>query len=211
MNEDDAKAWLEARVSRETMDRLQLLHTQLLRWQNTVNLVAPSTLGVAWSRHFVDSAQLYRLAAPQTARWLDFGSGGGFPGLVIAAIGVGENPDFKMTLVESDVRKCGFMREAARLMNLKVNILTRRIADIPPQKTDVISARALSNLKNLMDFAKPHLNQSTCLLFPKGSSYQTELDEISEDWQSKAEVIPSLTDPDAVVLRFRAANEKEQD
>mmetsp|Transcript_5214 Transcript_5214/g.9192 ORF Transcript_5214/g.9192 Transcript_5214/m.9192 type:complete len:212 (-) Transcript_5214:349-984(-) len=210
MNEADAKAWLAERVSRETMDRLKLLHNQLLRWQKTVNLVAPSTLDVAWSRHFVDSAQLYELAPPQVASWLDFGSGGGFPGLVIAAIGAEKFPDFKMTLVESDIRKCGFMREAARLMNVKVNILTRRIADIPRQNTEVISARALSNLSTLMDFAEPHLNPLTCLLFPKGSSYRAELEDVSEDWKSKAEVIPSLTDPDAVVLRFRAVNEREQ-
>jgi 16S rRNA (guanine527-N7)-methyltransferase len=209
MNEGDAQAWLADRVSRETFDRLQLLHGQLLRWQKTVNLVAPSTLEVAWSRHFVDSAQLYDLAPQQASTWVDFGSGGGFPGLVIAAIGAERNPDLTVTLVESDIRKCGFMREAARRMDLNVNILTRRIADIPRKTTDVISARALSNLSNLMDFAEPHLTPSTCLLFPKGTTYQTELDAISEDWQTIAEVIPSLTDADAVVLRFRAEKKKD--
>lgn len=203
MNTKDAKAWIAARVSRETMERLSLFHALLLQWQRTINLVAPSTLDHAWERHFVDSAQLLDLAPKQATRWLDLGSGGGFPGVVVAAIAMEERPNFSMTLVESDIRKCGFMREAARKMEVPVKILTRRIADIPPQTVDVISARALTNLKDLIDHTVPHMAQDTCLLFPKGSSYKAELESVSSDWQMKADVIDSVTDPDAVVLRFQ--------
>lgn len=206
MNSSDAKAWIAARVSRETMARLELFHTLLQQWQKTINLVAPSTLDCAWTRHFVDSAQIFELAPDGAMRWLDLGSGGGFPGLVVAAMGRDTRPDLTVTLVESDIRKCGFMREAARKMNVPVTILTQRIADIPPQSADVISARALSNLSKLIEHASPHMKPSTCLLFPKGNSYNAELEVLPNDWQIKAETFASLTDPDAVVLRFHSAD-----
>lgn len=203
MNEDDAKTWIADRVSRETMDRLELFHGLLVQWQRTINLVAPSTLNSAWSRHFVDSAQIFNLAPKTAARWLDLGSGGGFPGLVIATMASEAAPNLSVTLVESDIRKCGFMREAARKMGITAKILTRRIVDIPPQSADVISARALSNLSSLFDHALPHMHPTTCLLFPKGAAYKTELESLPGDWQIKAEPTTSLTDPDAVILRFQ--------
>lgn len=206
MKVEDAKVWIAERVSRETMERLEVFHELLLRWQKTINLVAPSTLDQAWTRHFVDSAQLMHLAPKQANRWLDLGSGGGFPGLVIAAMALEDRPDFEMTLVESDIRKCGFMREAARKMDVPVKILTLRISDIPPQSADVISARALTGLANLIDHVAPHMTQSTCLLFPKGSSYKAELESMPQDWQIKADVVDSVTDPDAVVLRFQGTD-----
>lgn len=202
MNTDEAKKWISSRVSRETMGRLELFHDLLHQWQKTINLVAPSTLETAWARHFADSAQLFDLAPENSQRWLDLGSGGGFPGLVVAAIAKELRPNLTICLVESDIRKCGFMREAARKMGLSVNILTRRIADIPVQNADVISARALSNLSSLFDHALPHSTPHTCFLFPKGATHQEELEALPNDWQIKAKIIPSLTDPEAVVLRF---------
>lgn len=202
MNTDDAKVWISDRVSRETMERLELYHSLLIKWQRAVNLVAPSTLDVMWSRHFADSAQLYDLAPATATHWLDLGSGGGFPGLVIAAMATETRPSLRVTLVESDIRKCGFMREAARKMDVSVRILTQRIADIPAQSADVISARALSNLSTLIELAAPHTVLGTRLLFPKGNSYMAELETIPDDWQANAEVIQSLTNPDAVVIRF---------
>lgn len=86
MNNDDAKDWLSARVSRETMECLETYHTLLHRWQSTINLVAPSTIDMAWVRHFADSAQLFDLFPPDAKCWLDIGSGAGFPGLVIAVM-----------------------------------------------------------------------------------------------------------------------------
>lgn len=206
MNADDAKRWIASHVSRETMDRLEIFHAALHKWQKTINLVAPSTLENAWARHFLDSAQILDLAPHGATRWLDLGSGGGFPGLVVATIAKEKRPDIAMTLVESDIRKCGFMREAAREMDVAVKILSRRIADIPLQHADVISARALSNLSTLVNHAKPHMALNCCLLFPKGTSYREELETLPRDWQINVETIPSLTDPDAVVLRFLSTN-----
>ncbi len=202
MNSEDAKAWLGERVSRETLDRLEIYHDLLLKWQKTINLVAPATLDDAWARHFVDSAQLFELTPIGAKRWLDLGSGGGFPGLVVAAMGAEGGSPLTVTLVESDVRKCGFLREVARAMGVKVNILSRRISEIPQQSADVISARALSGLDKLIDHAKPHFTADTRLLFPKGSAWREELETLPERWQMICEPIPSQTLSDAVILRF---------
>ena len=199
MNNDDAKAWLGERVSRETLDRLEVYHALLLKWQRTINLVAPASLDEAWARHFVDSAQLFEHMPQGATRWLDLGSGGGFPGLVLAAMGA---DTLTVTMVESDIRKCGFLREVARAMGVKVNILSRRISEIPVQTADVISARALSGLDKLLDHAKPHLTANTRLLFPKGSAWREELETLPPRWQMICEPIPSLTHDDAVILKF---------
>lgn len=204
MTEDEAKGWISDRVSRETMERLGTYNALLTRWQKTINLVAPSTVDQAWARHFADSAQLFDLAPRMSRTWLDLGSGGGFPGLVVAAMAREFRPELTMTLVESDIRKCGFLREAARKMDIDVNILPSRIGDIPRQVADVVSARALSNLEKLLHYAKPHTSPKTCFLLPKGLTYAEELETVPNDWQIKAEVIESVTDSDAVVLRFRS-------
>lgn len=206
---EDGHAWLEERVSRETMERLEIFHDLLLKWQKTINLVAPSTMATGWERHFVDSAQLWDLSRKNVNRWLDLGSGGGFPGLVIAAIAKEKSPNLQMTLVESDIRKCSFMREAARKMGLCVGILTRRIEDLPPQEADVISARALTSLDRLVDMARPHLASDGTLLFPKGASYQAELETLAPEWQSSTEILASLTDPAAAILRMKDPNPSE--
>lgn len=210
MTEEKAQQDIASIVSRETMDRLRIFHGLLLQWQKTINLVAPSTLPSAWERHFVDSAQIFELAPDDATNWLDLGSGGGFPGLVVAAMAKDSRPNLKVTLVESDIRKCGFMREVARKMDVRVNILTRRIADIPKQSADVISARALSNLATLIEYASPHMTPTTCVLFPKGSSYKSELESVPQDWQSKLEAIASKTDRDAVILRFAPQSSRKE-
>lgn len=209
MNVQNPKSRIAERVSRETMDRLELYHALLLKWQRTINLVAPSTIEAAWSRHFTDSTQLFDLAPKAASRWLDLGSGGGFPGLVIAAMAVEVRPNLKVILVESDIRKCGFMREAARKMDLSVDILPQRIADIPLQNANVVSARALCSLPSLINHASRHAAPGACLLFLKGISHKGELETIPRDWQTAVETIQSQTDPDAVVLRFTVPNLKK--
>ena len=210
MNNQDAKGWLEERVSRETMSRLEVYHDMLLRWQRTINLVAPSTLDTAWNRHFVDSAQLFELAPAKARSWLDLGAGGGFPGLVIAAMAIEQRPDLKLTVIESDIRKCGFMREVARAMEIQVDILSYRIADAPKQRANVVTARALSSLSSLIAHAQPHVVQGACLLFPKGESYRAELEAISPHWQIQAETFKSVTDPAATILRLTVPDSEEE-
>lgn len=202
MTEEEAKAWFQTHVSRETYANLVTYRALLIQWQNAINLIAPSTLDFIWSRHFFDSAQLCSLAPPNAKSWLDLGSGAGFPGLIIAAVARQRMPELSVTLVESDIRKCAFMREAARIMGLSVHILSRRIADIPIQKADVISARALTDLPTLIKYATPHLSLKTTLIFPKGNSYMVEVRKLENDWQESVEVIKSCVDPDSVILRI---------
>lgn len=191
-------------VSRETFDRLKLYEGLVRKWNPAINLVARSTLDHIWQRHFVDSAQLYAASGARTGRWVDLGSGGGFPGLVVAALAAGEGRELKITLVESDQRKAAFLRTAAREMGLAgVEILTARIEDLPPLKADILSARALAPLDGLLGFCTLHMKEDGIGLFPKGQNYRTEIDQALENWRFSYEALPSATADDAVVLTVR--------
>jgi 16S rRNA (guanine527-N7)-methyltransferase len=202
MTEDDAKAILSSRVSRETYDRLERYASLLVRWQKTINLVAPSTLSQLWQRHILDSAQLMDHVPSHAASWLDLGSGGGFPGLVCAAIAAETHPRLRFTLVEADLRKAAFLRETARQLGLSVGVISRRIEDLPPSHADVISARALAPLAVLCSHALPHLAPGGICLFQKGARHADELATARQDWHITCSIIPSLTDPEAVIIRI---------
>lgn len=203
MNEAAAKAQVASRVSRETLTRLETYETQLRKWQPKVNLIANATLGEIWSRHILDSLQLLDLAPPEVGVWLDLGSGGGFPGLVcaICAPDFGVTPRFEM--IESDTRKCAFLREVARQTGTSVTIHNARIEAVSPIAADVVSARALAPLPRLLGWAERHLAaKGTCLL-QKGASHGLELETARADWQMDVDVVPSVTATDAVILRIR--------
>jgi 16S rRNA (guanine527-N7)-methyltransferase len=200
MTEADAKAMVEAGVSRETFGRLSLHASLLAKWQHTINLVSPSTLSAIWSRHILDSAQLMDHIPSGAGTWLDLGSGGGFPGLVCAAIALEKNPEIHFTLVEADLRKAAFLREAARQMNLSLGVMSRRIEDIPPSRYDVISARALAPLTGLCRYAKPYISEDGVCLFQKGARYLDEIAAAEKDWHMVCHINPSLTDAEAVLI-----------
>lgn len=191
-------------VSRETSHRLESLTALLLKWNPAINLVAKSTVADAWTRHILDSAQIYRLAPEVVAHWADLGSGGGFPGLVIACLAKELDPQRKMTLVESDQRKATFLRQAARQLDLSVTVLAQRIEEIPALQADVLSARALAALPQLCTFAHRHLASDGLALFPKGAQYRAELTDAGREWQFDLNVVPSETDPAAVILAMKA-------
>ncbi|HLT77170.1 MAG TPA: 16S rRNA (guanine(527)-N(7))-methyltransferase RsmG [Ferrovibrio sp.] len=205
MTPDDFQA--RTGVSRETLERLRIYAALLEKWQKAINLVAPNTVPELWSRHFLDSAQLLALAPPDTARWLDLGSGGGFPGLVIAAMGVPA-----VHLVESDQRKTAFMREAARAMGISPVFHVKRIEALDPVALhaamgglpQVISARALAPLAELLALAHPLAGPETVYLFPKGRQARDELTEARRYWTiENVEALPSQTDPAASILRIK--------
>lgn len=202
MSQDEAKTALASRVSRETLARLEIYAALLEKWQKTINLVAPSTITQIWSRHMLDSAQLMDHVPRTAGSWMDLGSGGGFPGLVCAVIAAETHPNISMTLVEADLRKAAFLRETARQMSVAVGVMSRRIEDLPPSKTDVISARALAPLSSLCRYAKPHLSDSGICLFQKGARHDEELAMAKLDWHMDHTVIPSITEPDAVLLKI---------
>lgn len=214
--EDFAKAFP---VSRETLERLETYEVLLRKWQRTINLVAPSTLNDAWGRHFADSAQLLALAPSEATRWLDLGSGAGFPGLVLAIL-LAEREGATMTLIESDSRKAAFLREVARQTGVTVDILCERIEKVPTQakvvsretaesgEWDVITARALAPLPRLLDLAAPYFSQDTVGLFLKGREAQAEIAAAQSGWSFSFELHRSLTDEEGQVVLVRALQAK---
>lgn len=192
-------------VSRETYDRLTALTALLQKWNPAINLVAKSTLPDVWSRHIVDSAQLYHLSPPQVSHWADLGSGGGFPGLVIAIMSQELDPQRRITLVEADQRKATFLRQAVRELGLiQTAVLPDRIESIPPLSADVISARALAALPQLCQFVHRHLSPTGLALFPKGAQHRDEIAQAGQEWRFDLSIFPSETEPAAVVLAMKA-------
>jgi len=224
------------RVSRETLARLATYEGLLRRWQKAVNLVAPSTLDAIWHRHFADSAQLLPLA-PSASAWVDLGSGAGFPGLVVAILRAqdpspGDRARFepfsepfkappglpRFTLIESNARKCAFLREVVRATHitasLSVDILSTRIetattqASLPPP--DVVSARAVAPLGKLFVLAAPLFASSTVGLFLKGRDAAAELKAAEKLWNFQSELVPSRTERDARIVVVRNLERKNE-
>ena len=189
-------------VSRETTDRLETYRQLLLRWNPKINLVSKSTLADAWKRHMVDSGQIFELAPENARLWADFGSGGGFPGAVIAIIALEKNPDMTTALVESDQRKATFLRTVIRETGAKATVLAKRIEQVDPLLADVVSARALAPLTALLGFAEIHLATGGTAIFPKGATADKEIAVALESWRFDCEKIPSETDESGIILKI---------
>ena len=212
-------------VSRETMALFETYAGLLERWQPAVNLVASSTLDDVWSRHFADSAQLWRLG--QGARsWLDLGAGAGFPGLVVALLSQDKSRDSdglapgakleKVTLIESDQRKCAFMRDVVRQTGLAnvVDIVAERIETAANAGkgagADVISARALAPMDRLLALAEPFFAEGTRGIFPKGRDVASELEAARVAWAFDAALVQSVTADDAWIVLIRGLGRKPE-
>lgn len=185
-------------VSRETLDRFRAYLDLLRRWQSAVNLVGPATLRDPWRRHFWDSAQIRRHIPESAGSLLDIGSGAGFPGMVLAILGVPS-----VVLVESDGRKATFLREVARATGAAVTIHADRLEHLhgriaPP---GIITARAVASLDLLLDQIKLYMTPNTVCLFHKGRQVDGEIAQARERWTMKLAKIPSETDPAGVILR----------
>jgi 16S rRNA (guanine527-N7)-methyltransferase len=186
-------------VSRETLARLKAYADILTDWNARHNLVAKSTLPDLWRRHFWDSAQLVPLI-PTTARTLgDLGSGAGFPGLVLAAM----RPDLVVTLHEATTKKCAFLQAAADRMGIVVTIQNARLEDLAPQPFDVVTARALAPLPQLLTYAQKFVGLNSVCLFLKGQNLGAELTEAHKYWNIKPSQVPSQTDPSAAIVVVR--------
>lgn len=190
-------------VSRETLDRLELLAQLLVKWNAKINLVSPSTIDDLWTRHILDSAQIFKMAEGDPGRWLDIGSGGGFPGLVIAILNMELETPWDITMMESDIRKCTFLRTVLRETGAVANVVTARIEKAEPQKADVVSARALADLSKLFEFTERHMLPTGQALFPKGVNWKKELQAAEKSWSFSSEVIKSETQEGAVILKVR--------
>jgi 16S rRNA (guanine527-N7)-methyltransferase len=184
-------------VSRETLERLGRYADLLVAWQGVVNLVGRRSLADLWRRHMLDSAQLLPLA-PGARSWLDLGSGGGFPGLVLAILGAPE-----VHLIESDQRKCAFLREAARVSGATVTVHEGRIEAIAPWPVDVVVARACAPLTRLLGYAAPFVAPHTLCLFLKGQDVEKELTEATRYWNMEVERQKSASSPEGTILSLR--------
>lgn len=184
-------------VPRGTMARFDAYADLLIEWQGKMNLVGPSTLPHIWARHFTDSAQLLALAGTGRS-WLDVGAGAGFPGLVIALL----DPDARLTLVESIAKKCRFLAEVVQELGLSehVTIENRRIETLPRQKFDVITARALAALNQLLTWCLPYAGSGTRWVLPKGMRVAEEIALAERGFVFDFELVPSVTDRDARIV-----------
>lgn len=192
-------------VSRETLARLDILANLLTKWQKTINLVAPASLPDLWRRHIADSLQLVSLVPPSISAWTDLGSGGGFPGLVVAAV-LAERDNAHVELVESDTRKAAFLREASRQADLPVTVHPQRIEKVAQALApgcQVVSARALAPLPKLLELSEPFFAAGAVGLFPKGRDWERELTEARKDWTLDVELQPSRVDSEGRILLVR--------
>lgn len=190
-------------VSRETFDALKAYEALVQRWNPAINLVSKSSLEDLWERHVADSAQVFRQCPQDAMTWADFGSGGGFPGLVVAILAKELKPELRVTLVESDLRKATFLRQAAKALALSVDVLSERIESLRPLAADVLSARALAPLSALLGYSAKHLSQSGTAIFPKGAQFQVELAEARKDWRFDIDIKQSLSEAEAAILVIR--------
>jgi 16S rRNA (guanine527-N7)-methyltransferase len=195
-----------APVSRETIKRLDVFRQLLERWQARTNLVAPDTLAQFWTRHVADSLQLLPLA-PHARLWIDLGSGGGFPGLVIAIALRGTSS--RHVLIESSQKKCAFLREVARQTGAEAEIVNGRIESVAQQFAEkseaepLITARALAPLPKLLEWSASFLANGGKAIFHKGRDHERELAECRGAWQFDMVRHPSRIEPDSALLEIR--------
>lgn len=190
----------ERSLSGKAQVRLASFAALVSKWNPSINIVARSTIPDVWTRHILDSAQLIRVVSPATRVWADLGSGGGFPGIVIAILAADLHKDLRVTLVESDKRKCVFLSEAARLLNLDLDIVADRIETASPIGADIVSARALAPLPLLCSMASYHLKDGGTCVFPKGQNSEAEVVSARLAWRFDLESIQSITDERASLL-----------
>ena len=191
-------------VSRETLDRLRAYVDLLTRWNARINLVGALSLADVWRRHILDSAQLIRHIDPAARVMVDLGSGAGLPGLILGILGVPE-----VHLIEADQRKAAFLREAARVTQVPATVHARRVESVEGLTADIVTARALAPLPQLLAWSAPFVGETSVCLFLKGQGLRDELTAAEEKWIMRTQILASLADPTGHILRvegLRAAH-----
>jgi 16S rRNA (guanine527-N7)-methyltransferase len=191
----------------EAEARLALYIDLLARWRTVTNLISEASFAEVWTRHIADSAQFLALA-PHARRWVDMGSGAGFPGMVIA-IQLADVPGARVHCIESDRRKCAFLREVARAVGAPAEIHPARIESIDPNAlapVDAVAARALAPLPRLIEFARVWIALGAVALFPRGRSAKAQLETLTAAPDLAIDFVASKLDPEAAILRVRSAS-----
>jgi 16S rRNA (guanine527-N7)-methyltransferase len=205
MSDDRTRALGLVPVSPEAEARLEIYVDLLRRWRKVTNLISEASFAEVWSRHIADSAQLLALA-PEALRWVDMGSGAGFPGMVIA-IQLAGVAGARVHCLESDQRKCAFLREVARATGAPAEIHAVRIESFDPNAlapVDAVTARALAPLPRILEFANVWLDQGAIGVFPRGRSAEAQLETSPSAHGMRIDIIASRLDPEAAILRVRS-------
>lgn len=205
MTEAEVRDWVARSydVPRETLERLDAFAALLRDENERQNLVSAATIDRIWTRHIADSAQLLRFAPSGDASWIDLGTGAGFPGLIVAALHNGP-----VTLVEERRLRADFLRRAAQLLQVNVEIVDTKAERIPPRAFDVISARAFAPLPKLLELGTAFSTTNTVWLLPKGKNAAAELEALDPSWQGEFRLEPSLTDPHAQIIVAQGVRRK---
>lgn len=184
-------------VSRETIEKLEIYISLLQQWNKKINLVSQQGMDQVWKRHVYDSFQLIRYLDSSVKSIADLGSGGGFPGLILAL-----STDIPVILIESDMRKTIFLREVLRKTKTQATVLCQRIENVNAISADVVTARALTSLTQLLEFSKNILNKNGYCLFLKGRSVNLEIEEAQKDWKINYKTFSSQTNADGVIVKI---------
>ncbi|MEL7471006.1 MAG: 16S rRNA (guanine(527)-N(7))-methyltransferase RsmG [Pseudomonadota bacterium] len=182
------------------MDKLETFSELVKRWNPRINLVSTRDLERLWERHIADSAQIYPHLAGHDAVWVDIGSGGGFPGVVTAIIATEKDLNADMHLIESDQRKCAFLRQVAREIGLPLTVHAGRVEAAEIENVSIITARAFASVTKILALTSRLRSEVTKYLLLKGRTYESELTEAEQFWKLKVDRIPSRTDPEGSIL-----------
>ena len=190
-------------VSRETLNGFYEYKTLLCKWNEKINLVSKHTLADIWERHFLDSGQIIIDVDASGKRWVDVGSGAGFPGLVVALLLRDRKVDCDLILVEKHPKKVFFLKEVIRKLNLSVEVVNENIYTLEPLNADILTARAFSELNNLMEIAFRHRKKEGICLFLKGENYKIELDKTLNNWFFDYDIVGSLSSSSGNIIRVK--------
>ena len=190
-------------VSRETINDFCEYEALLSKWNKKTKLVSKNTLVNMWQRHFLDSGQIINHVDASRKRWVDVGSGAGFPGLVVGLLLRDRKIDCDLVLVEKNSKKVFFLNEVIRKLNLNVKVLNKNIGAIKPLNADILTARAFSDLKELIEIAYNHRKKEGICLFLKGENYELELDKTLNYWFFDYDVVDSLSNSSGKIIRVK--------
>jgi len=196
-------------VTPDALARLTTYLDLLGEWRERINLVGRSTLADAWRRHVLDSVQLFPLLPAGTETIFDLGSGAGFPGLVLALLEDAQTRPF-VKLIESDARKCGFLRHVIAATGARAAVTNVRAEQLPPRPAAVITARAVAPLPRLLEYARPLIGKNTICLFLKGAAVERELTESLRSWHMQVTRVASLSDPAGTVLKLQGIASRDR-
>ena len=204
--QQDRDAFVQATaVTHDALAAFDCYADLLTRWQARINLVGPKTLEALWSRHFMDSAQLAAHLPADTRSITDIGSGGGFPGLVLAIMAAHQGGPV-VTLIESNTRKAAFLREASRICGAGATIINARVEAAEAPAADVVTARACAPLTRLLPWVFGQLRAGGTALLLKGANWRDELTAVEKGWTMNVSKISSRTDTSGVILKLEGLN-----